>query len=170
MKTLYFVRHGLSEMNVQGLIASITETPLTAEGRRQAKLAGKLAKEYRIDCIASSPRSRALETAQIIAKGIGYPTKQIHVNNLLRERHYGSLEGQPWSPDLDVDGFSDVETADTILERAHLALKWLETLECDNLLVVSHGGFGRALRAAIRKEKVLDYTKKLQNAEIQKWL
>lgn len=118
MKKLYFVRHGLSEMNVQGLMAGTTDTPLTDLGRKQAKKAGQSAKDLNINLIVSSPLSRALKTAQIIAQEIGYPKNKIILNQLLIERDHGSLEGKTWSPDLNLDGFSDVETDDTLVERS----------------------------------------------------
>lgn len=169
MKKLYYIRHGLTELNVQGRFAGQIETPLTDEGRRQAKAAGELAKTHGIDLIVASPLSRALETAQIIATEIGYPTEKIVTNKLLLERDFGELEGKLWSPDLNLDGFADVETDDTLLERAHLALNWLQNLPEETILVVSHGGFGRALRAAIRKEAKLSQDR-LKNAEIHQWI
>ena len=127
MKKLYFIRHGLSEMNVKGLIAGRTESPLTEEGKLQARHAGKQAKKLGIDYIVSSPMSRAHETAKIIAKEIGYPLDKIHLNSLFIERDFGELEGKVWSPDLDIDGFADVEAQDTLIERAGLALNFLES-------------------------------------------
>lgn len=168
MKKIFFCRHGLSELNVKGHFAGITDTPLTEEGRKQAKIAGKKAKDLQIDTIASSPLSRAHDTAKIIAKEIGYPEEEIHVSKLLIERDFGPLENKPWSPDLNLDGFSDIETDDSLIERAHLGLKWLQSLPGSNILVVSHGAFGRALRSAIRKEKEIT-KEKLQNAEIVLW-
>jgi uncharacterized phosphatase len=169
MRKLYFVRHGLTEMNVAGLVAGSTETPLTAEGRRQAKYAGQRAKDLNIDYIVASPLSRARETAEIIAKEIGYPIDEIHINELFIERHFGELEGQPWNPDLDLDGIVDIETVDTILERAKLALNFLHSLDAHNILVVSHGSFGRALRHHLLKEYPFSHTSRLANAELQEW-
>ncbi|CAN5627495.1 hypothetical protein BH23PAT2_BH23PAT2_02740 [soil metagenome] len=157
-------------MNVQGLIAGSTDTPLTDEGRKQARKAGKLAKLYNIDLIVASPLVRAAETAEIIAKEIGYDPEKILHNKLLVERDHGSLEGKAWSPDLNMDGFSDIETDNTLLERAHLALKWLDNLEADYILLVSHGTFGRALRSIIREEYTMDHHDGLNNAEIHQWL
>jgi len=156
-------------MNVAGLFAGRTETPLTDEGRAQAKLAGKEIRPLGIDLIVSSPMGRALETAKIIAREIEYPSEKISINRLLVERDFGSLEGTAWSPDLNMDGFSDIETDRTLLERAHLSLNWLKTLEAENILVVSHGAFGRALRAAIRKQDRLD-KERLLNAQVQQWI
>ena len=175
MKKLYFVRHGLSEMNLQGLIAGSSETPLTAKGKAQAKAAGQQAKDLSIDYIVSSPQSRALETAQIIAKEIGYPTDKIHINDLLVERHYGVLEGTPWLPDMNLDGIADAETLDTILERSKLAIEFLKSIEADNILVVSHGGIGRAMRHHLVPDMPFTNTSsnsktKLNNAEVVQWI
>jgi broad specificity phosphatase PhoE len=174
MKNLYFIRHGLSEMNKQGVWSGTSETPLSAEGRKQAKQAGKQAKNLHIDYIVCSPLSRALDTAKIIAQEIGYPEDNIHINDLFIERHWGELEGQAWNPDLDLDGFSDVETRDSIVERARLAIEFLKTLDAHNILVVSHGSFGRAMRHHLINHP---YTNRrgpnepiIPNAEIVKWL
>lgn len=170
MKRLYFIRHGLTEMNVQGVYSGSTETPLTEVGRAQAKAAGQAAKDLGIDLIVSSPLSRAHETAKIIAKEIGYPVANIHLNEYLKERHFGELEGQKWSPDLDLDGITDIETVDNLLERAKLALEWLETLPADTILVVAHGAIGRALRHHLLKEFPFSHPTRFNNAELVQWL
>lgn len=164
------MRHGESVMNVQGVHAGTSETPLTTKGRKQAKLAGQYAKSLGIDYIVSSPQSRALETAQIIAKEIGYPVDNIHQNSLLIERDYGVMEGQAWEPDLDIDGIADAETTDTILHRAKLAVEFLYTVPSDTLLVVSHGSIGRAIRHHLTEHPFQLYTNRLNNAEIVQWL
>lgn len=149
MKHLYFCRHGESEANVAGVWSGQLETPLTANGRKQAKAAGQAAKDIKIDHIMCSPLSRAHDTAKIIAGEIGFPLDALEINSLLIERHFGQMEGQPWSIDTDVDGFIDAETQDSVMNRAHLVLEHLETLPYDNILVVSHGSFGRALRTMV---------------------
>ena len=157
-------------MNTSGHFSGLTDTPLTEEGRNQAREAGKRIKDLHIDLIVSSPLSRAHETAKIIAKEIGYPEEKIITNRLLVERDFGSLEGKPWAPDLDLDGFSDIETDDTIVERAHLALNWMKTRDTTNLLVVSHGTFGRALRSILVAEYTMNHHDRLNNAELNRWL
>jgi broad specificity phosphatase PhoE len=166
MKRLYFIRHGQSEMNVSGYYAGSSDTTLTQEGRIQAKHAGKAAKSIHIDYIVCSPLSRAHETAKIIAKEIGYPEDNIHINSLFVERDFGSLEGKPWSPDLNIDGFADVETLDDMFHRAKLALEFLETIMADNVLVVSHGMFGRALRHHVMEDFPYTHPHRMGNAEL----
>ncbi len=170
MKKLYFVRHGLTEMNVRSIYSGHTETSLTKEGIKQAKKAAKHAKNLNIDYIVSSPSSRAIETAKIIAKEIGYPLNDIHTNSLFMERNFGSLEGKPWNPDIDIDGIADVESIDSLLARAKLAVGFLKTLPAKNLLVVSHGQIGRAMRHHLLEDYPFDYVNRLQNAEIHQWL
>lgn len=169
MKKLYFIRHGLSEMNALGLFAGLSETALTKEGKHQARAAGRLAKDLGIDLIVSSPMTRAIGTAEIIAAEINYPLNSIIQNKLFIERDFGALEGQPWSPDLNLDGISDLETDDTLLERARLGLQWLKNQPADNILLVSHGAYGRAMRSVIQAKHFLEQDR-LNNAEIQDWI
>jgi broad specificity phosphatase PhoE len=168
MKRLYFIRHGQSVMNVQGVRAGHINTPLTEEGRRQAEKAGQAVKKYGIDTIVCSPLSRTYDTAKIIAKEIGIPEDELHVNSLLIERDFGQFDGQPYDPDIDLDGFSDVESFDETRERAKLAVEWIETLGGSNVLVVSHGGLGRAMRSLLKPD--IDRALSLPNAEVEQWL
>lgn len=178
MKRLYFIRHGLSEQNVAGRFAGITETPLTDVGREQAKEAGQYASQLSIDCIVSSPLSRALETAQIIAQEIDYPQDAIYVNKLFIERNYGELEGKIWDQNLNLNGLPSVESATAILKRAEHGLEFLYSLKASNLLVVSHGAIGRALRSLVVSGMPFDNhggivsrkSKPIPNAQIVKWL
>lgn len=170
MEKLYFVRHGLSEFNVARRFAGSTDTPLTDEGRKQAKEAGQKAKKLKIDLIISSPLTRAHETAKIISKEIGYPEDKIELNPLLIERNYGAMEGQLWSPDLDMDGIADIETDDTLLNRAAEALAFLQQIEVDNVLVVGHGSIGRAIRHHILEDFPYSAEERLPNAEIVQWI
>lgn len=173
MKHLYYVRHGLSEMNKQGLWSgSLSDTPLTDEGREQAKNVGDelIANSITIDYIIASPLSRAHDTAKIIAKTIGYPVKNIETNPLFVERHFGQLEGKPWAPDLDLDGISEIETSDTLLHRAERALNYLESLPYDNILVVAHGSIGRAIRQHLFQDMPYsNYELRIPNASLIKW-
>lgn len=172
MKRFYFVRHGLSEMNVAGVWSGQIETPLTKTGRAQAKKAGKQLRDdhTQIDYIISSPLSRAHETARIIAKEIDYPEDKIETNPLFLERHFGALEGQKWKPDLDLDGIADIETTDTILERARMALNYLESLPYDTILVAAHGSIGRAIRHHIQEDKPFhSQMHRLENAIVHRW-
>ncbi len=165
MKTLYFMRHGLTDMNAAGIFSGRSEATLTDGGRDQAKRAGQAAKDLNIDAIVCSIMERAIETAEIVAKEIGYPVDKIHKSSLLIERHFGELEGQPYKPDLNIDGFADVESTDTLKNRTLLALEWIETIPGNNILV-SHGSAGRMLRHVTNPEIPFSGAGKFPNAEI----
>jgi uncharacterized phosphatase len=170
MKHLYFVRHGETVGNAENIWAGTFETPLNSKGKVQAKNAGKVAKELQIDLIICSPLGRTRETAAHIATEIGYPLEKIEYSSLFIERHFGEMEGKPTLADHNVDGFVDVETHETILERAKMALDYVKSLEAENILVVSHGAFGRAFRSLTHphipfEPKGTDETR-LKNAEI----
>ncbi len=168
MKHLYFCRHGESQLNKEGLFAGTTETPLTNQGRAQAKLEGERAKGLRIGTIVSSPQSRALETAQIIAREIGYAQDGIMINELFRERDYGELEQTPYTIHIDLTQYPSVESDKALIARAEKAAAWLETLKPETILLVSHGSLGRALRFVYQPET--DFEQRIPNARIVKLL
>lgn len=171
MKKLYFLRHGQTEMNVSGHYAGLTETPLTAEGRNQATLAGQAAKGLGIDLIVSSPLSRAHNTAEIIAQEIGYPLDKILINPLLIERNGGELEGKPFDRfGTNYDDVVGAEKDDVLVARAQAALDWINSLKADHILIVSHGSFGRALRSLIKTEYPMSHPERINNAELLCWI
>ena len=94
MKTVYFTRHGQTVWNVENKICGITDSPLTDQGRQQARaLARQLeADSHGITRILCSPLSRARETAEIVAAGTGLP---LTVEPRLREQAFGRYEGTP---------------------------------------------------------------------------
>ena len=157
-------------MNVSGYYAGIIETPLTKHGRQQAKKAGVEAKSLGINLILSSPLNRAFETAGIIARQIGYNPKKIRVSPLLVERAFGSLEGKPHVPDLQYTDIKEIEQDDELVQRAFLALEWINSFSADHILVVSHGSFGRALRSILKTEYPMSHPKKINNAELLCWI
>lgn len=158
MNRLFFVRHGLTEANVNKIFTGIHETKLTAEGIEQARTAGKELKDngHTFDLIIASPLSRAKHTAEYIADQIGYPKDRIELDEILVERKFGPLEGKnatefygddkKWE---DLDNLVGVETNEELQGRAKQALEMLESRPEESILVVSHGAFGRALRRAV---------------------
>lgn len=166
MKHLYFVRHGLSVMNKKGIFSGRTETPLAPEGIEQCEKAGRKAKKLNIDFIISSPMERARETAALIAQQIGYPLGDIAINDLFMERDFGSLEGTEYSINRDFSVYTDVESDEEILERARKGLEYLQSLKHDNILVVSHGAIGRAMRHILNPDVHFHHTERFENAKI----
>ncbi len=90
MKTLYLVRHAKSSWKNPAF--SDIERPLNKRGKRDAPLMGNKLKERGIipGLIVTSPAIRARITAKNIAVEIGFPEKEILIN----ENIYESLSGE----------------------------------------------------------------------------
>ncbi|NQD41453.1 histidine phosphatase family protein, partial [Glutamicibacter halophytocola] len=88
---LGFVRHGQTQWNLEGRLQGSSDIPLNDTGRSQAREAVKVLGAGGWDVIVSSPLSRARETAQIIAEGLGLELGPSY--DLLIERDYAQGEG-----------------------------------------------------------------------------
>lgn len=151
MKTVYFVRHGESEANVAGLTAGAElDTPLTEDGRAQARLAGQELQGKSIDLIVCSPLQRAHDTARLIAEAVGYDPSKILTNEAFIERRVGKFSGRPHQEYVQavrskapVDG---LETSEGMHKRVSKGLEWLKQQDAEHIVVVSHGGTGRIIR------------------------
>lgn len=99
MTKIYYVRHGESQANVDGILAGGSDSPITDEGRRQAEREAEEIKRRHlsVDTIICSPLSRAVDTATIIAELISFPVDSIKLIDSLREKSSGSYEGRPSS-------------------------------------------------------------------------
>lgn len=164
MKRLYFVRHGLSQANVDELWGGHTDSLLVDEGRAQAALAGEKIKseQITIDLIIASPLLRTQETARVIAERIGYPVQQIVTEDLIIERNFGSRDGTATASFFeeltyqDMDTVENAETIEAMHDRAVRALVSIQSRNEENILLVSHGSFGRALRRVVNKRPHTD--------------
>ena len=156
MKKLYYIRHGQSHTNLNGQWGGQVDTPLTDEGREQAKAAGKSIQEQglSIDVIVRSPLQRAHHTAKHIADHIGYPHEKIVLHDVFKERNYGIMDGKVMDPEIIalyktnealIDHIEGVEKLADFQKRADQAFEYLQSLPHETVLVVAHGGFGRAL-------------------------
>ena len=96
MATLILIRHGESEWNRAGRIQGQVNSPLTDLGINQAKairdyLSGILINQELE--IYTSPLDRALQTADIIAQGIDYPSRKIIIEERLNDFNLGEISG-----------------------------------------------------------------------------
>ncbi len=168
MKHLYFMRHGLSVMNKQGIFSSSSDTPLAEEGVLQCHEAAKFFKGIKVDAIVSSPLKRAYDSARIVAEDIGFPVDKIIISDYLVERDFGPLEGTRYTRSHNLDQIDGVEHSTSVIVRAEEALKVINQLDADTVFVVGHGTIGRALRHITNPD--LDYykTTSFNNAEVVK--
>lgn len=154
MKTVYLVRHGESEGNVQRFTQSPT-TPLSEAGRIQATHIADRCAQLGIEHIVASTMTRAADTAQIISNRIH---TTITYTDLLVEKHQISTNHNRPHTDPEVvrsqelywknfeeNDFriADEENFNDLKNRAREALYLLENRPEETLLVVSHGLFLR---------------------------
>ncbi len=91
-KTIYIIRHGETEWNMTKRMQGQQDIPLNERGRAQAAAIEKHLHGITFDAIYSSPLSRTLETAQIIAQN--QKNNHIITHPLLIERGFGDNEGK----------------------------------------------------------------------------
>ncbi len=151
MKTIFFVRHGLTDANVANIVSGGEhEAMLTDEGRAQAKRAGQDLKPKNVDLVVCSPMKRTIETAEIIAKELGIDPKTIQKNEDFRERIMGVYSQRPHPEYRQAVSKGEVheslETPAQMHERVKRGLEWMQTLPGKNIVLVSHGATGRMVR------------------------
>lgn len=148
--SIYVVRHGQTDWNVQNILQGCTNIPLNETGLKQAHELKNNIKNIKIDLLISSPLNRTLSTAKII-----------NVNNLpiitdvrLLERGFGELEGIKGT-DYDIHSFWDYErnlhykNAECIQDFFKRVYSFLNDLEKNypdkNVLLVTHNGVAIAI-------------------------
>lgn len=150
MKRLYFCRHGESEGNAMWIYASRTQVSLTELGREQADAGGKQAQhdKLHIDVMLVSPLRRAQETADILAPFPGNPPREDYDD--IMERDFSPLDGTSYEDRnfekyIALDQMPGVESTAELQKRAENVLAYLKRRPEENILLVSHSAFGRAL-------------------------
>ncbi|HEB27204.1 MAG TPA: histidine phosphatase family protein [Porticoccus sp.] len=151
----YFVmRHGQSEANIAGVIASDPNVGCTAYGLTETgktQVAESIASSSNITAnthILSSDFLRARETAEIVHKAIK-GTYPLHFTEKLRERFFGELNGQSddhyqeaWTLDRDNPDHHEfgVESANDVVARTAELIGVLEKqFSNETFLLIAHG-------------------------------
>jgi probable phosphoglycerate mutase len=142
LTTFALVRHGQTDWNAQRRLQGSTDIPLNDVGRGQAGDAVTVLSGYEWDAIVSSPLSRAAETADLIAAGLGLSVARRVPE--LTERSFGPAEGLQAGPELDAlrtpGGFRGAESEEEAAIRGLGALEALaEEFSGGRVLVVAHG-------------------------------
>jgi probable phosphoglycerate mutase len=149
---LVLVRHGETDWNRIGRVQGLSDIPLNDTGREQARHAGHRLADEQWDAVATSPLSRAAETAAIIAAELGLPEPEV-VDSLV-ERNYGEAEGLTGEEiEARFGGVVQArESREQVVERVRPALLELaDRHPGGRVLVVSHGGvIGSLVRDATR--------------------
>lgn len=151
MLQVYLVRHGETEWNVARRIQWQSDSPLTANGVRQAQQVAEKVKSAGITHIISSDLGRTRQTAEIIAQACGC---EVITDSRLRELNMGVLEQreiatlktqeEAWRKSL-IDGTPDGripqgESMAELATRMQAALnQCLDLPQNSRPLLVSHG-------------------------------
>ena len=146
----WFLRHGETDWNAQGISQGNVDIPLNAIGIAQARAAAQKLRNRGIATIVSSPLSRARVTAGFAGEVLDLP---IEIDPDLREVAFGVHEGQKmsgWFADW-VAGAATPEGAETFagLRRRAVAAANRATAQPPAVLVVAHGALFRSLRSAM---------------------
>ena len=149
----WFLRHGETDWNAQGLSQGNIDIPLNPSGLAQAYAAASMLRNRGIATIVASPLSRAYATAVIAAQRLGLA---VDIDNDLREVSFGAQEGQKmaqWFNDW-VAGTFTPEGAESFVDlRARAVVAVNRALRRPSpVLVVAHGALFRALRAEMGLE------------------
>jgi 2,3-bisphosphoglycerate-dependent phosphoglycerate mutase len=163
-RNLILVRHGQSEWNAKNLFTGWKDPGLTDQGVSEAKNAGKLILEQKIefDVMYTSMLSRAQKTGDIILGILNHKEIPIIKNEALNERHYGSLAGlnkddarkkwgdeqvHIWRRSFDMpppDGESLKDTAERVLPYFETEIM-PKVISGSSILIAAHGNSLRAL-------------------------
>lgn len=87
---IHFIRHGITDWNIEGRYQGSTDIELSETGIEQAKRLGKRFKNIDLDVIYASPLKRAYRTAEEVANATNKP---IIKQDLFREINFGEWEG-----------------------------------------------------------------------------
>jgi broad specificity phosphatase PhoE len=89
MTTLYLIRHGETDWNVQGRYQGQADPPLNARGIAQSEALVEALQEERLDTLCSSPLQRAAGTAHIVSQALRIP---LTVDDRFMEIHQGDWQ------------------------------------------------------------------------------
>tara|TARA_Y100001935_G_scaffold240696_1_gene229448 strand:- start:1995 stop:2687 length:693 start_codon:yes stop_codon:yes gene_type:complete len=95
MPKLILLRHGESQWNLENRFTGWTNVDLTENGQKEAKKAGFLLKNEKINIskVYVSLLKRAVKTSKICLEHLGCENLKIEYHWRLNERHYGNLQG-----------------------------------------------------------------------------
>lgn len=166
------VRHGQTDYNINGIVQGRINIPLNEIGRKQSiELANIfLSQKKNFDQIVTSPLSRALETAFIIAKKIKYD-QPIRVEHQFVERDFFHLDELPVGDAMPLVRqkdytFEGYENDRLLINRVVKAtLRFANESSKKNVLLVTHSHVIKALRVYINPLKY-SFIDSVNNADV----
>ena len=162
------LRHGQTNWNIDFRLQGVTDIPLNETGIAQASAAAKKLDPRDWNFVASSPLSRALDTARIVADGIGI--SEVEIVPLFLERSFGEAEGlthSEWKEQFPNGVPPSGETLDELRERAVLLLAaLLDKYRGTKVLAVSHGAMIRKLVRIVSKGELPAAGERFENTSL----
>jgi broad specificity phosphatase PhoE len=156
MTTIYLVRHGATDWNIDRRAQGTADVPLNEQGRLQALHTAEELAKVRVDAVFTSDLSRAHDTAVEIAKAHDL---EVISEPRFREIDQGDWTGlsvdeikakwpDKWGPARHYNARPGGESPQQVRARALAALKEVVAKHPDeHVVIVSHGGTIRWLSA-----------------------
>ncbi len=173
---VYLVRHGETQLTAENRFSGAVGVELSDEGRWQAARLGERLQKEGLTAIYSSPLSRTLDTARIIA---GSSALKIETRDGLREISHGRWEGltraeveerfmgeyDAWEADPFTFAPEGGESGVAVLARALPVMREIVTRHPgDRVLVVSHKATIRLLLSSLLGIDARGYRDRLDQA------
>lgn len=184
-----YVRHGLSQANVDKIVAGHLDTPLTGIGRQQARDTATLLKDISFHHAHGSPLKRAKETLEIIIKELGLDIDP-SFHDELKERNWGAVEGRSAAREererlftrAEIDSWFTwdgrgpvrLQSGESYKDMSERIVPFFDQVVLpklkagDNVLVVSHNGISKPLQRHLEDlphEKT--HSLELKNCEVK---
>jgi 2,3-bisphosphoglycerate-dependent phosphoglycerate mutase len=93
MFKLVLIRHGESLWNKENRFTGWTDIDLSEKGKKEARKAAKMLKDYTFDAAYTSVLKRAIRTLDIVLDEMDLMWIPVYKSWRLNERHYGALQG-----------------------------------------------------------------------------
>lgn len=161
MSRIILIRHGRTAWHAEGRYAGTTDVPLDELGLEQAGRVTRYLEDREIDVVYSSPLSRCLELARLVAGAHGL---EVVVDERLKEIDLGRWDGETYSDILEKDGeilknwtrdptsvtIPDGESLAVVQERS---MDWFHETSASypegTVIASSHGGPIRTIIAGV---------------------
>jgi probable phosphoglycerate mutase len=155
------IRHGATDATEEGRFSGSTGAELSEQGRYQAARLGERLTQQSISAVYSSPLSRALDTARVIAS---HCRLEVHERDALREIGHGHWEGRTredvelefadeyaaWEADPFTFAPAGGESGVAVLARALPVIREIVTAHTgEQVVVVSHKATIRLLLSSL---------------------
>jgi probable phosphoglycerate mutase len=165
--TIYYMRHGETDWNVEGRLQGGIDTPLNELGLTQAAHAGRVLADLFARqglgassfAFVASPLQRARVTMDMVRAELKLPPGGYALDDRLREIGYGHWEGSTLAqarvshPELyasrELDKWDSLPPGGESYASVQLRMRdWYDQLTADTV-AVAHGGTARALMVAL---------------------